>query len=91
MTSAPETPKPQTPLPPDPEAYDSPRAVAARRRGLNAPYIAGGTDPNPDEGLREERKYLRWLIWMVAGLVFGGFILGILIALALGDLAGNLV
>ena len=80
-----------TQLPPDPAAYDSPRAVAARRRGLDAPYIAGGIDPNPEVGLREERKYLRLLIWMVVALVLGGFVLGVIIAIATGNLAGNIV
>ena len=80
-----------SPLPPDPEAYDSPRAVAARRRGLPAPYIAGGVDPDPEPGLREERKYLRLLVWMVVALVLGGFILGIVAAVATGNLAGNAV
>ena len=34
-----------TSLPPDPVAYDDPRNVAARKRGLEQPYIAGGDDP----------------------------------------------
>ena len=78
-------------LPPDPEAYDSPRNVRARAKGLEAPYIAGGTDPDPGPGLVEERHYTRLLIWMVAALVFGGFILGIIVALVTGDLSGNFV
>ena len=44
MMAVTETP-PGSPLPPDPEAYDSPRAVRAREKGLQAPYIAGGIDP----------------------------------------------
>jgi hypothetical protein len=40
-----QSPQPQ-PLPPDPDAYDSPRAAQARARGLAAPYIAGGEDPD---------------------------------------------
>jgi len=63
-------------LPPDPDAYDSPRAVQARARGLSAPYIAGGEDPNPDATRASERPYLRLLIAMVIVIVFGGFILG---------------
>jgi hypothetical protein len=86
-----DTGTPLSQLPPDPAAYDSPRGVAARRRGLPAPYIAGGDDPDPEQGLREERKYTRWLIWMVVALVFGGFVLGILIAIVTGNLAGNLI
>ena len=66
------------PLPPDPEAYDSPRAAAARARGLSAPYIAGGRDPDPGAGSRQERLYLRLLLAMVAVIVLGGFILGII-------------
>ena len=33
--------------PPDPVEYDSPRAQIARAKGLEAPYIAGGLDPDP--------------------------------------------
>jgi hypothetical protein len=54
------------------------RAASARARGLSAPYIAGGRDPEPDAGLREERFYGRLLIVMVAVIVAGGFILGII-------------
>ena len=64
-------------LPPDPEAYDSERAAAARARGLSAPYIAGGRDPDPVRARREERFYLRLLLLMVAVIVLGGFVLGI--------------
>ena len=69
---------PDEPLPPDPEAYDSPRAAAARARGLSSPYIAGGRDPDPESGRREERFYLRLLIVMVAVIVLGGFVVGII-------------
>jgi len=69
------------PLPPDPEAYDSPRAAAARARGLSAPYIAGGRDPDPKRGVREERFYGRILIAMVAIIVLAGFVLGIVAVL----------
>jgi hypothetical protein len=68
-------------LPPDPEAYDSVRAQHARARGLAAPYIAGGHDPDPEAGRREERFYGRILVIMVVGLVLGGFVIGIGIAL----------
>ena len=77
--SEPADPQPNR-LPPDPEAYDSVRAQHARARGLSAPYIAGGRDPNPDAGRREERFYLRLLLLMVGLLVFGGFVVGIAIA-----------
>jgi hypothetical protein len=70
-------------LPPDPEAYDSERSAMARARGLSAPYIAGGRDPDPIAGRRQERFYLRLLLLMVGVIVFGGFILGIA-ALLLG-------
>ena len=68
----------EPPLPPDPDAYDSPRSVQARARGLDAPYIAGGDDPIPEEGRREERRYLRLLIAMVIVIVLSGFVLGYL-------------
>jgi hypothetical protein len=73
---------PQDALPPDPIAYDSERNVHARARGLPAPYIAGGDDPHPEVGLREERKYLRLLIAMVVVIVLAGFVIGVAIALA---------
>jgi hypothetical protein len=79
-----ETGSPPAALPTDPEAYDSPRARIARAKGLEAPYIAGGLDPNPEAGLAEERKYGKWLLWMVAGLMFGGFVIGIAIAITVG-------
>ena len=68
-------------LPPDPEAYDSVRAQHARARGLSAPYIAGGRDPDPEPGRREERFYLRLLVLMVVALVLGGFVVGLVLAL----------
>jgi len=67
-----------TELPADPDAYDSPRAVQARARGLAAPYIAGGEDPDPDAGRAEERRYLRWLLVMIVVVVLSGFVLGYL-------------
>ncbi len=72
-------------LPPDPAAYDSARAQMARAKGLQAPYIAGGRDPDPAAGLREERHFGKLLLWMVVGLMFGGFVIGIALALAFGD------
>jgi hypothetical protein len=53
------------------------------QRGLAAPYPPGGTDPEPDRGLREERYYLRLLLAMVLVIVVGGFVIGI-IGLLLG-------
>lgn len=78
---APAPGSPQQPamdLPPDPAAYDSPRAAQARARGLQAPYIAGGHDPEPESGRREERRYLVLLLVMVVALVLSGFVLGYL-------------
>lgn len=75
-------PDAQTSLPPDPVAYDDPRNVHARARGLPAPYITGGRDPNPAEGLREERYYGRLLVLMVVAIILAGFVLGLLVAIA---------
>ena len=74
----PVAPPTEATLPPDPAAYDSERNAAARARGLAAPYIAGGRDPDPEVGRREERFYGRLLIIMVGVIVIGGFVLGIL-------------
>jgi len=71
-------------LPPDPEAYDSVRAQHARARGLSAPYIAGGRDPDPESGRREERHYLRLLVIMVLAITIGGFLLDTLLGVLLG-------
>lgn len=67
--------------PPDPAAYDTERSAAARKRGLATPYIPGGRDPDPDGAAREERRYLRLLLAMVAVIVLAGFVLGIVAAL----------
>jgi hypothetical protein len=67
----------RSPLPPDPEAYDSPRAERARARGLAAPYIPGGQDPDAERARREERRLLRILLVMVVIVVLGAFILGV--------------
>ena len=72
-------------LPADPAAYDDPRSRIARAKGLPTPYIAGGNDPDPAAGLAEERRYGKLLLAMVAGLMFGGFVIGIAIVLALGS------
>ena len=57
------------------------RAQHARARGLAAPYIAGGRDPDPETGRREERFYGRLLLIMVLVLIFAGFVFGFAIAL----------
>ena len=68
-------------LPADPARYDSPRAVAARRRGLEAPYIPGGDDPDLAQTLRRERRDTRLLIGMAVAVVLMGFVFGIIGAL----------
>jgi hypothetical protein len=81
---------PQAPAPPQPDAppaphepgYDERRNIIARDKGLPGEVIEGGEDPQPAEGLREERYYGRLLVGMVVGLILGGFVLGIAIALA---------
>ena len=78
MSDRPASPPEADALPPDPEAYDSPRAAQARARGLDAPYIAGGTDPNPEHGRREERRYAVILIVMIVVVVLSGFVLGVI-------------
>ena len=71
-----DDPRVEDQLPPDPEEFDSPRANQARARGLNAPYIAGGLDPEPEVGRSEERRYLRILLVMIVVLILSGFVLG---------------
>ena len=77
-----------SPLPPDPAAYDSPRAERARAKGLKAPYIAGGQDPDPAAGRAEERRLGRLLVLMVAVIVASGFVIGTIVAL-LGPMGGR--
>ena len=84
----PEQAPPRRPQP-DPSEYDSERNAAARARGLAAPYIAGGRDPDPEEGLREERRYLRLLLIMVIAIVAAGFVIGIGIQLFLTATGGG--
>ena len=76
---------PQTPLPPDPARYDEYRNVAARKRGLEQPYITGGEDPNLPQHARAGapvRAPAR--VWMVAAIVALGFLLGIVSAIITG-------
>ncbi len=72
-------------LPADPVEYDSARARIARAKGLEAPYIAGGADPDPEPGLREERYYGKLLLFMVVTLILAGFILGVALVIATGS------
>jgi hypothetical protein len=77
-------------LPPDPAAYDTERSAAARARGLAAPYIPGGRDPDQARAESEDRRYLRLLLIMVVVIVLAGFVLGFIAALAgLTGLVGN--
>jgi len=60
------------------------RAAHARARGLDAPAIPGGRDPDPDPGLREDRTYGRLLLVFVAVIVSAGFVLGIIATILTG-------
>lgn len=60
------------------------RNVHARARGLSAPYIAGGRDPDPEAGRAQERFYLRLLVAMVLLIVVGGLVLSIVVYVAGG-------
>jgi hypothetical protein len=60
------------------------RAAHARARGLDAPAIPGGRDPDPDPGLREDRRYGRLLLVFVAVIVSAGFVLGIIATILTG-------
>ncbi len=60
------------------------RNVHARARGLSAPYIAGGRDPEPEVGRAQDRFYLRLLVAMVLLIVVGGLVLSILVYIATG-------
>jgi hypothetical protein len=77
-------------LPPDPQAYDTERNAAARRRGLAAPYIPGGRDPDQAAAEADDRRYLRILLIMVVVIIVAGFVLGVIAQLAgLSALVGN--
>ena len=71
----------QDQLPPDPAAYDTERNAAARRRGLAAPYIPGGRDPEAAAAEAENRRNVRLLVLFVVAIVAAGFLLGLLAAL----------
>lgn len=66
------------PPPPDPAAYDSPRAVQARKKGLPGPYIPGGMDPDLEATQRREQRDLWLLIGMIAAIILSGYVLGFL-------------
>ncbi len=71
------------PEPRDGRPAPDPRAELARARGLDAPSIPGGEDPDPEAGLREERFYGRLLLLMVVAVVGSAFVLTV-ITIALG-------
>jgi hypothetical protein len=74
--------------PPDPAAYDSPRAERARAKGLKGPYITGGEDPGLAAAQAEERRLGRLLLGMVLLIVSAGFVIGIVVALLLPGAGG---
>lgn len=45
------------------------RELAAQRRGLASAYIAGGEDPDPERTRRDEARFVRLLILMIALIV----------------------
>lgn len=53
------------------------RNQAARARGLKAPYIPGGEDPDPVATAARERRLKQLLIGMVLVIVVGGFLISI--------------
>jgi hypothetical protein len=69
-------------LPPDPQAYDTERSAAARKRGLSTPYIPGGRDPDQAAAEAEDRRYVRILVIMVVIIILAGFVLGVIAQLA---------
>jgi hypothetical protein len=84
------SPSPGAPLPPDPTAYDTERNAAARARGLAAPYIPGGRDPDQAAADREDLRYLKLLAIMVVTIILAGFVLGFIAVLAgLNGLVGG--
>lgn len=62
-------------LAPDPARYDEERNALARARGLDAPYIAGGEDADPDRSARDRRLYGRLLVLMIVLIVGTGLVL----------------
>ena len=77
--AAPAAPARGTPgIPHADEAARGTPGIPRRPRGLSAPYIAGGDDPEIAETRRRERPYMRLLIGMVAVIVGGTLLLTIL-------------
>jgi hypothetical protein len=61
----------------DYERATTERARHARARGLAAPYIPGGEDPEAEATARRERALMRLLIVMVVAIITGGFAISI--------------
>lgn len=53
------------------------RNQAARARGLQAPYIPGGEDPDPAGTAARERRLRLLLVAMILLIVVGGFAISI--------------
>jgi hypothetical protein len=70
----------------DYEQATTPRAQLARARGLAAPYIPGGTDPDPAGTSARERPYVRLLIALVVLIVGGSFVVSIVGLILTGQL-----
>lgn len=82
MVAMPDERRPVTPAPNTMSAEDYARAtternIAARARGLNAPYIPGGEDPDLEATVIKERRLTRLLVGMVLAIVVGGFLISI--------------
>ncbi len=69
----------------DYERAMSERNQHARARGLSAPFIPGGEDPDPEATRRREQPYVRLLVLMVAAIIIGGFALSIIGLVVLGN------
>jgi hypothetical protein len=70
------------------EVEPTERDLAARARGLAAPYLPGGRDPDPEATSREERRYLVALLGMVV-LIVGTSIVLTIIAILAGAFGGG--
>jgi hypothetical protein len=70
------------------EVEPTERDLAARARGLAAPYLPGGRDPDPEATSRQERRYLLALIGMVV-LIVGTSIVLTIIAILGGAFGGG--
>jgi hypothetical protein len=73
---------------PTAEPEPTERDLAARARGLSAPYLPGGRDPDPDTTRREERRYLLALIGMVV-LIVGASVVLTIIGIFAGAFGGG--